>query len=73
MGYVPASRNAHEHRLYLQNMKTTFNQSDLDTAGTVRASGEPVLRSTWLLLAIAVLVVTGPSEEGRAQLLTGTR
>jgi hypothetical protein len=94
-------------------MKTTFTQSDLDPACTVRASAEPVLRSTWLRLAIAVLVVTAPtasdaeplptckacqwftdckmssstkrcldyckqqeyeaSEEGRAQLLTGTR
>ena len=52
-------------------MKTTFNQSDLDTAGTVRASGEPVLRSTWL--DDCKQQGYEASDEGRAQLLTGTR
>jgi len=99
-------------------MKTTLRQSgpanDRLDAGRVRASGEPVLRSTWVLLAMAVLAMAAPaasdaeplptckavcqrftdckmssytkkcldackqsgaeaSEEGRAQLLTGTR
>lgn len=104
--------------MYLGDMKTTLRQSgpanDRLDAGTVRVSGEPVLRSTWVLLAMAVLAVAAPaasdaeplptckvrcqrftdckmssstkrcldyrkqqgyeaSEEGRSQLLTGTR
>jgi len=50
MDRVPASRNAHEHRLYLQNMKTTFSQS-----GCCNQQGYET------------------SDEGHAQLLTGTR
>jgi len=49
-------------------MKTTFNQSHLDTAGAVRASRE--LRLTWLLLAIAVLVVTAPAASDAEPLPT---
>jgi hypothetical protein len=44
--------------LYLENMKTTFNRSELDMS--VRASREPVLRSTWVLLAMTVLVAAAP-------------
>jgi hypothetical protein len=48
-------------------MKTTFSQSELasDTsaAGTVRASREPMARSIWVVLAMAVLVAAPAASD----------
>ena len=62
MGYVPASRNAHEHRLYLQNMQTTFNQSDCKMSSSTKRCLDYCNQQEY-----------EASEEERAQFLTGTR